>query len=280
MPVRPSCSTRSLLAVPRNHWKQPAAGERYRAHLRVVTANSFSLIVGSSGPRNRRSVRAWDQRTLPFSVTSRCNYMPRHRNAACMEVLRCVSSGSLASVVLLGGVSRHHEEGSSPGIADKYSSLQITAAAFLKSSAGSVTGQLPIERLAELYGYSQTPTTGIPVRRAASGRNAQYAEHVAIFTHVDCRALPLQQPAPTIGAIHSSLAWRCDRCASIVLPTHRHPAAPCHQCRRSRGAPSQPLRQSSNLPRTQATFITMLRLAMCGQSNPRAWTTRCAAMRS
>ncbi|RNC41822.1 regulator of sigma E protease [Trypanosoma cruzi] len=61
---------------------------------------------------------------------------------------------------------------------------------------------------------------------------------------------------------------------------HRHPAVPCHQCRRSRGAPSQPSRRSSNLPRTQAMFITMLRLAMCGQSNPRAWTTRCAAMRS
>ncbi|RNC42111.1 regulator of sigma E protease [Trypanosoma cruzi] len=60
MSVRPSCSICSLLAVPRNHWKQPAAGERYRAHLRVVTANSFSLIVGSSGPSARRSVRAWD----------------------------------------------------------------------------------------------------------------------------------------------------------------------------------------------------------------------------
>ncbi|RNC43647.1 regulator of sigma E protease [Trypanosoma cruzi] len=31
---------------------------------------------------------------------------------------------------------------------------------------------------------------------------------------------------------------------------HCHPAAPCHQCRRSRGAPSLPSRQSSNPPPT------------------------------
>ncbi|RNC40371.1 regulator of sigma E protease [Trypanosoma cruzi] len=29
---------------------------------------------------------------------------------------------------------------------------------------------------------------------------------------------------------------------------HRHPAAPCHQCRRSRGAPSQPSRHSLSAP--------------------------------
>ncbi|ESS63705.1 hypothetical protein TCDM_08418 [Trypanosoma cruzi Dm28c] len=48
----------SLLAVPRNHWKQPDAGGGYRAHLRVVTANNVSPGVGLSGPRNRHSVRA------------------------------------------------------------------------------------------------------------------------------------------------------------------------------------------------------------------------------
>ncbi|EKF29276.1 hypothetical protein MOQ_006949 [Trypanosoma cruzi marinkellei] len=51
-------------------------------------------------------------------------------------------------------------------------------------------------------------------------------------------------------------------------PPHRHPAAPRHQCRRSRGVPSQPSRQSSSAPpptaappRTTATFLTMLRPA-------------------
>ncbi|RNF05012.1 hypothetical protein TcG_11082, partial [Trypanosoma cruzi] len=60
-----------------------------------------------------------------------------------------VSSGSLASVVLVGGVSGHHEEGLSPGTAEKYSPLQITAAAFLTSSAGPMMGQLSIGRLAD-----------------------------------------------------------------------------------------------------------------------------------
>ncbi|ESS61551.1 hypothetical protein TCDM_10860 [Trypanosoma cruzi Dm28c] len=60
-----------------------------------------------------------------------------------------VSSGSLASVVLVGSVSGHHEEGLSPGTADKYSPLQITAAAFLTSSAGPMMGQLSIGRFAD-----------------------------------------------------------------------------------------------------------------------------------
>ncbi|RNC40639.1 regulator of sigma E protease [Trypanosoma cruzi] len=66
---------------------------------------------------------------------------------------------------------------------------------------------------------------------------------------------------------------------------HRHPAAPCHQCRRSRGAPLQASRHSSSAPpptapcHAPATFLTMLRPAMSGQVNPRAWANRCAARR-
>ncbi|RNC52778.1 RNA-binding protein [Trypanosoma cruzi] len=59
-----------------------------------------------------------------------------------------------------GSVSRNHEEGSSPGIADKYSPLQITASISLTSSAGSVMGQLSIGRLAELHGYSPNTNRG------------------------------------------------------------------------------------------------------------------------
>ncbi|RNC38356.1 peptide hydrolase [Trypanosoma cruzi] len=61
-----------------------------------------------------------------------------------------VSSGFLASVVLVESVSRHHEEGSSPGTADKYSPLQITASTSLTSSAGSLMGQLSIGRFADI----------------------------------------------------------------------------------------------------------------------------------
>ncbi|RNC34515.1 regulator of sigma E protease [Trypanosoma cruzi] len=50
---------------------------------------------------------------------------------------------------------------------------------------------------------------------------------------------------------------------------HRHPAAPCHQRRCSRGAPPaiaafESTTTDSALPRTPATFLNMLRLAICG----------------
>ncbi|RNF02441.1 hypothetical protein TcG_11391, partial [Trypanosoma cruzi] len=104
-------------------------------------------------------------------------------------------------------------------------SSQITASVSLTSSAGSVMGQRSIGRFADIsWILPHTPTTGIPVRRAAFDRDTHVAEHVAIFTHVHCRALPLRQPAPPIGAIRSSLAWRCDKCDSSVLPS---PASSC-----------------------------------------------------
>ncbi|RNC56331.1 regulator of sigma E protease, partial [Trypanosoma cruzi] len=61
-----------------------------------------------------------------------------------------VSSWSLASVVLVGSVSRHHEAGLSPGTAEKHSPLQITAAASLASSAGPLMEQLSIGRFADI----------------------------------------------------------------------------------------------------------------------------------
>ncbi|EKF26885.1 hypothetical protein MOQ_009407, partial [Trypanosoma cruzi marinkellei] len=102
------------------------------------------------------------------------------------------------------------------------------------------------------HGYSvYTPTTAIPIRRAASGRNARSAQHLGIFTHVRCGALlrssahpnscsnasappshnftikqprsadaasvsSVQQPAQPISTIHTSLAWRHDQCDSSV----------------------------------------------------------------
>ncbi|RNE96081.1 hypothetical protein TcG_13142 [Trypanosoma cruzi] len=255
MPVGPSCSTRPLLAVPRNHGNETAAGGGYRAHLRAVTANNGPLIVAQSNPRNLRPGRAWDQRTLTFSVTLRCTCMSRHFNAACMTAPRCMflpgpSHPSCWWKACPDTTKRAHPQASQTNILPS----QITASASLTSSAESVMGQLSIGRFAELYGYSvYAPTTGIKTRRATSGRNARFAEHLEIFTHVQCGALPPQQcavpipppahrlrhlqftlmqpmsagaasvssvqwPAQPIGAIRSS-AWRCDQCDSSVLPS-------------------------------------------------------------
>ncbi|ESS55454.1 hypothetical protein TCDM_13074 [Trypanosoma cruzi Dm28c] len=142
--------TPSHIASPRNYWKQAAAGGGYRAHLRVVTEDSFSLVVGWSNLRNRRLSRAWG--TAGVTLFSHSQTHPHAEAPQCRmhdSTEMYVSSGSLASVVLVGGVSGHHEEGLSPGTADKYSPLQITAAAFLTSSAGSVMGQLSIGRFAD-----------------------------------------------------------------------------------------------------------------------------------
>ncbi|RNC51278.1 regulator of sigma E protease [Trypanosoma cruzi] len=104
--------------------------------------------------------------------------MPRHLNAACMAAPRYVSSGSLASVVLVGSVSRNHEEDSSPGTAEKHFPLQITPLISLTSSAESVMGQLSIGRFAEISWilrlhtnrWNNDPTRSVwqkrPMRRA------------------------------------------------------------------------------------------------------------------
>ncbi|RNC56510.1 RNA-binding protein [Trypanosoma cruzi] len=142
--------TLSHIATPRNHWKQTAAGDGYRAHLRVVTENNVSLIVGCSNPRNRRLGRAWGTTGVTLFSHSQMHLhaeAPQCRMHDSTEMY--VSSGSLASVVLVGSVSRHHEQGLSPGIADKYSTLQITAAASPTYSAGPQMGQLSVGRFAD-----------------------------------------------------------------------------------------------------------------------------------
>ncbi|RNC43884.1 regulator of sigma E protease [Trypanosoma cruzi] len=147
-------------------------------------------------------------------------------------------------------------------------------------------GQLSIGHLADLSWILpkyQPREYRSNVQRLAE--NAQYAKHVAIFTHVRCGALPLQSPAPSIGDIHSSLARRCDQCDSSVLPS---PSSSCSSkpsmssqswCSLAAIAAFVECTTTDNaLPRT-APFLTMLRLAMCGQLNPTAWAIKCAAMR-
>ncbi|EKG02276.1 hypothetical protein TCSYLVIO_006702, partial [Trypanosoma cruzi] len=187
--------TPSHIATPRNYWKQAVAGGGCRAHLRVVTENSFSLVVGRSNPRHRRLSRAWGTTGVTLFSHSQTHLhaeTPQCRMHDSTEMY--VSSGSLASVVLVGGVSGHHEEGLFPGTADKYSPLQITAAAFLTYRAGSVTGQLSIGRFADPSWIIRLHTNhwNTDPKRSV-WRVARCAEYVGIFTHVRCGALPPQQ---------------------------------------------------------------------------------------
>ncbi|ESS55840.1 hypothetical protein TCDM_12664 [Trypanosoma cruzi Dm28c] len=196
-----------------------------------------------------------------------------------------VSSGSLASVVLVGSVSRHHEEGLSPGTADKYSPLQITAAAFLTSSAGSVTGQLSTKRFADpswiirlhTNHWNTDPTCSVwqelPLRRtcgdihSCSVRSTSSAAVHSSNSFTSASAppsptSPSRSPGQPVRPASAPCGSRHNQSVPSTHPSrgaatsatpassrhHRHPAAPCHQCRRGRGASSQPPRQSSSAP--------------------------------
>ncbi|ESS55166.1 hypothetical protein TCDM_13381 [Trypanosoma cruzi Dm28c] len=196
-----------------------------------------------------------------------------------------VSSWSLASVVLVGGVSGHHEEGLSPGTAEKYSPLQITAAAFLTSSAGPMMGQLSIGRLADpswiirlhTNHWNTDPTCSFwqerPLRRTSgdihscSVRSASSAAAHSTNSSTSASAppspispscspgQPVRPASAPCGSRHSQSVPSTHPsrgAATSATPAssrhHRHPAAPCHQCRRCRGAPSQPSRQPSSAP--------------------------------
>ncbi|KAF5220592.1 hypothetical protein ECC02_006444 [Trypanosoma cruzi] len=278
--------TLSHIAVPRNHWKQPAAGDGYRAHLRVVTENNFSLIVGWSNPRNRRLGRAWG--TTGVTLFSHSQMHPHAEAPQCRmhdSTEMYVSSGSLASVVLVGSVSRHHEAGLSPGIADKYSPLQITAAASLSYSAKSVMEQLSIGRFADpswilrlhtnhfntnptcsvwqelplfrtsgnIHSCSVWSTSSAAVHSSNSSTNASAPPYP---TSPSCSpGQPMRPASAPCGSRHSqSMPSTHPSCGAATGATpassrpHRHPAARCHQCRRSLGAHSQPSRQSSSAP--------------------------------
>ncbi|KAF5222403.1 hypothetical protein ECC02_004434 [Trypanosoma cruzi] len=98
----------------------------------------------------------------------------------------------------------------------------------------------------------QTPATGIQIRRAAFDGNAQFAQHVGIFTHVQCRAIPL-------------LLQRTTR---IPAPTHRlrHPPAHPHaaqgsQCgqRQLRAVAGTPNRRHPLIPRVAPRPVRLQR---------------------
>ncbi|KAF5214685.1 hypothetical protein ECC02_012690 [Trypanosoma cruzi] len=275
MSVEPSCSTPSLLAVPRNHWKQAAAGGGYRAHLRVVTATNGPLIVGLNGPRNRRPIRAWDTTDVTLLSQSQMHLhaeAPQCRMHGSTQMY--VSSWSLASVVLVGSVSRHHEAGLSPGTADKHSPLQITAAASLASSAGPLMEQLSIGRFADISWilrlhtnhWNTNPTCSVSQERSLrricgnihscsvrststavvhSSNSSTSASTPPYSTSPSCNPVQPMRPASapcsrrhlqSMPSTHPSRGAATSATPASSRP-HRHPAAPCHQCRRSRGAP-------------------------------------------
>ncbi|EKF33840.1 hypothetical protein MOQ_002421 [Trypanosoma cruzi marinkellei] len=87
----------------------------------------------------------------------------------------------------------------------------------------------------------QTPATGILSRRAAFDGNAQFAVRVGIFTHAQCRAIPLllqrtdQHPAPTHRLRHppdhphvsqDSQCGQRQLRAVAGTPNRRHPLIP------------------------------------------------------
>ncbi|RNC38976.1 regulator of sigma E protease [Trypanosoma cruzi] len=310
--------TPSLIATARNHWKETAAGGGYRAHLRVVTENSFSLVVGWSNPRNRRLGRAWGTAGVtPFSHSQTHPHAeaPQCRMHDSTEMF--VSSGSLASVVLVGGVSRHHEEGSSPGIADKNSPLQITAAASLTSSAGPMMGQLSIGRFADpswiirLHtNHSNTdPTCSVwqelPLFRTSGdihscsvrSTSSAAAHSTNSFTSASAPPSPTS-PSCSPGQPVRPASAPCSRRYSPSVPSthpsrgaatsatpassrhHRHPAAPCHQCRRCRGAPRSHhgSRRVHHHRQRSATHSTMSALATPVEQCPARTVNRMQAM--
>ncbi|RNC34516.1 regulator of sigma E protease [Trypanosoma cruzi] len=139
-----------LLAVPLKHGNNIAAGGGYRAHLRAVTANDVSLIVGWSDTRNCRPSRAWNT-----TDTALFSHSEIHLHA---ETLQFRMHGSTEMCLLRvprirrvrGKRVRTPRRGRIPRHRRQIFSLQITASISLRFSAGSMTGQLSIGRLADI----------------------------------------------------------------------------------------------------------------------------------
>ncbi|EKF99780.1 hypothetical protein TCSYLVIO_009297 [Trypanosoma cruzi] len=211
--------------------------------------------------------------------------MPRHRNAACMTAPRCMFLPGPSHPSCWWRRVQTPRRGLVPGIADKYSPLQITAAAFLTSSAGSVMGQLSIGRFADpswiirlhTNHWNTDPTCSVwqelPLRRTCSNIHScsvRSASSAAVHspnsstsasappspTSPSCSpGQPMRPASAPCGSRHNQSVPSTHPsrgAATSATPAssrhHRHPAAPRHQCRRCRGASSQPSRQSSSAP--------------------------------
>ncbi|KAF5222402.1 hypothetical protein ECC02_004433 [Trypanosoma cruzi] len=238
-----------------------ASGGGYRAHLRVATASNASLIVGSSGPRNRRPVRAWDPTDAALfdhSKTHLHDKAPQCRMHGSTQI-RLLRVPRICRV--RGKRVRTPRRGPTPGIADKHSPRQITASASLTSSAGSMMRQLSIGRSADIlwtlpkhqpleYRSDAQHLTGTPNSHSMWEYSLMFSAEqflcccsaqpefphqrigsvIPLLTLMQPRAAnaasvsSAQSPAPPIAAIHSSLAWHRDRCDSSVLPS---PSSSC-----------------------------------------------------
>ncbi|RNF02715.1 hypothetical protein TcG_11982 [Trypanosoma cruzi] len=133
-------------------------------------------------------------------------------------------------------------------------------------------GQLSIVRLAELSWIlpRQRPLEyRSDVQRLTGTPNVQSMWRYSLMFGAE-RFFCSNRHSQSVPFTHPSRGAAISATPASSRP-QRHPAVPRHQCRRSRGAPSQPSRHSSSAPpRTPATFLTTLRPAMCGQVNPRA----------
>ncbi|EKF34065.1 hypothetical protein MOQ_002392, partial [Trypanosoma cruzi marinkellei] len=212
------------------------------------------LIVRSSGPRNRRPVRAWDPTDAALFGHSKT-----HLHA---EAPQCRMHGStqirLLRVPRIGRVPGKRVQ--TPrrelirGPRKKTFPLQITASASLTSSAASMMGQLSIGRSADIlrtlpkhqpleyradaqhltgthnsqcvWGYSlMLSAEQFPCCCSAqpNSPHQRIGSAIPLLTLMYPRAAnaasfsSVQSPAHPIGAIHSSLAWRRHRCDSSVL---------------------------------------------------------------
>ncbi|RNC52571.1 regulator of sigma E protease [Trypanosoma cruzi] len=148
-----------------------------------------------------------------------------------------------------GSVSRHHEEGSSPGIPDKYSPLQIAPSISLISSTGSVMGQLSIGRFADISWIlprHQPLEYRSDAQRLAGTPNAQSMWEYSLMFGAE-QFLCIRRRTQSVPSTHPSRGAATGGTPASSRP-HRHPAVPCHQCRRNIGAPSQPSRHSLSPP--------------------------------
>ncbi|RNC38240.1 regulator of sigma E protease [Trypanosoma cruzi] len=129
-------------------------------------------------------------------------------------------------------------------------SLQITASTSPTSSAGSVMGQLSIGRLAKLSWilrlhtnhWNTDPKCSVwqkrPMHRACGNIHSCSVRSTSSAAAGTPQSAPFTHPSRGVVISATPASSR----------PHRHPAAPCHQCRRSHGASSQTSRQSSSPP--------------------------------
>ncbi|ESS61618.1 hypothetical protein TCDM_10781 [Trypanosoma cruzi Dm28c] len=187
---------------------------------------TLPLIVRSSGPRNRRSVRAWN--TTDVTLFS---HFQMHLHA---EAPQCRMHGSTEICLLRvprirrvvgrrvqtprrGLIPRNRKQTFSPpnnSVSIPHIQCGISDGATVHRAFGWASWMIRLHS----NQWNKDPTRSVwqecPMRRACGDIHScsvQSASSAAAGT--------------PIGAIHSSLAWRCDQCDSSVLPSTSSPCS-------------------------------------------------------